>query len=213
MIGNLNNLKIKGRQLLVELVLFFAIISVAFFVVLNISSLFIIPTAGNIDGVTIKHVLADYLHLLGYLQNPFTGGLKFRYIDMSVAGRHHFADVKHLFLLNNAVMLISVPLTYWLLKQEKRKKQLWKLLVPLQIWLTVFPVLAVTLGLNFEPFFIKFHQIVFNNQDWIFDPLTDPIINVLTESVFIELAAMACMLIELMFFVAYRISKCSIIKS
>ena len=37
----------------------------------------------------------------------------------------------------------------------------------------------------FEPLFITFHHIFFNNQLWLFDPLTDPVINMLPQSLFL----------------------------
>lgn len=51
--------------------------------------------------------------------------------------------------------------------------------------------LLITLGImivlmlhNFDRFFVIFHQVLFHNQDWLFDPNTDPIINVLPTTFF-----------------------------
>ncbi|WP_252897795.1 lipoprotein intramolecular transacylase Lit [Amylolactobacillus amylophilus] len=41
--------------------------------------------------------------------------------------------------------------------------------------------------MNFDAFFVFFHGIFFHNSDWLFDPVTDPIINVLSENFFREL--------------------------
>ncbi|KRL58007.1 hypothetical protein FC70_GL000481 [Paucilactobacillus oligofermentans DSM 15707 = LMG 22743] len=167
----------------------------------------------SVDGINAKHIMVDYQHLLLYLQNPLTGDLKFRYLPMSHAGSNHFNDVRKLFVINNLVMVVTVPLSVWLLRQEKRNQQLWKLLVPLQTGVFVFPVLAVTLGLNFESAFIKFHELIFNNNDWQFNPTTDPIINVLTESIFFQLAVIVVLLIEVMMYLSYRITKRQVFKT
>jgi uncharacterized membrane protein len=52
---------------------------------------------------------------------------------------------------------------------------------------------------NFDSFFVIFHHILFNNSDWLFDPNTDPIINVLTEGFFASCFAVAGVIYELYF--------------
>lgn len=39
-------------------------------------------------------------------------------------------------------------------------------------------------SLDFDHWFVLFHQAFFNNNYWIFNPVTDPIINVLTDNFF-----------------------------
>ena len=38
---------------------------------------------------------------------------------------------------------------------------------------------------DFEDFFIVFHEVLFRNDDWIFDPNLDPIINTLPSEYFL----------------------------
>ena len=38
--------------------------------------------------------------------------------------------------------------------------------------------------IGFDQFFIAFHGLFFNNDAWLFNPLTDPIINALPEAYF-----------------------------
>lgn len=213
MTGNLNRIKNKSCHVIAGSSLLLAIISVAFFIVLNLSLVLIKLQTKSVDGISVKHIMVDYQHLLLYLQNPLIGDLKFRYLSMSYAGSNHFNDVRKLFVINNLVMVVTVPLSVWLLRREKRNQQLWKLLVPLQTGVFVFPVLAVTLGLNFESAFIKFHELIFNNNDWQFNPTTDPIINVLTESIFFQLSVIAVLLIEIMMYLSYRITKRLVFKT
>ena len=39
--------------------------------------------------------------------------------------------------------------------------------------------LGIMVAVNWEYVFVTFHQLVFNNDYWMFDPTTDPIINIL----------------------------------
>ena len=64
----------------------------------------------------------------------------------------------------------------------------------------ILPVVVLPFALaNFDTFFITFHKIIFNNNNWLFDPTTDPIINILTEDFFAACFAVAGMIYELYF--------------
>ncbi len=102
----------------------------------------------------------------------------------SPSGLQHFIDVKHLFLLNNGVLIVTIWPAIHFLRSLSVKKMLWKLIRPFQI-AAVVPVLARLLMLvNFNQFFIDFHKVLFRNSDWLFDPRFDPVILVLPESFF-----------------------------
>ena len=51
--------------------------------------------------------------------------------------------------------------------------------------------------MNFDSFFITFHHLLFNNSNWLFDPATDPIIDVLSEGFFAACFAVAGIIYEL----------------
>ena len=53
--------------------------------------------------------------------------------------------------------------------------------------------------MGFDRFFILFHETFFNNDDWLFNPATDPIINVLPEQFFMHSFILFFILIELFF--------------
>ncbi len=143
-----------------------------------------------------------------------TGDLRF-----SESGRLHFVDVRFLFLLDLAVLLISglIMGTVWLLKKKK-------IIEPYRFYshtpgyygaeLLAFIFIAITLlslG-NFDRTFVIFHQIFFPGKtNWLFDPYEDQIINILPEVFFRNCAiAIVVILIGLCihFLVAdYRIRK------
>lgn len=138
----------------------------------------------NIVAIDWQSLLNNYYQLLAYLFLPWLTHLVMPNFLSSVNGLAHFAAVKHLLLFNNLVMLISgyVAIKFLItLYQQHRLKPLRYLASGLLITLGI----VITLMLhNFDRFFVIFHQILFHNQDWLFDPNTDPIINVLPTTFF-----------------------------
>ncbi len=45
-------------------------------------------------------------------------------------------------------------------------------------------MLLLVVMLDFNDVFIIFHELLFQNRDWIFDPRQDPVINVLPDQYF-----------------------------
>ena len=52
---------------------------------------------------------------------------------------------------------------------------------------------------NFDRFFVMFHGVFFNNDAWIFNPATDPIINVLPETFFLHCFILFFILLEIFY--------------
>ena len=66
--------------------------------------------------------------------------------------------------------------------------------------LAVIPVVVVPFAVaNFDTFFVTFHHMIFHNNNWLFNPLTDPIINVLTEGFFAACFSIFGIIYELYF--------------
>ncbi|GAD15930.1 TIGR01906 family protein [Lentilactobacillus otakiensis DSM 19908 = JCM 15040] len=112
----------------------------------------------------------------------FKAGLFFS----SAKGLQHFHDVKNLVLFNNAVGIVLVPLGGYLLHQLNKKSLTWLLITPIKVIITASLVIIALMFVNFEQVFIAFHEVLFRNQDWIFDPNTDPVINMLPDTFFLE---------------------------
>ena len=54
--------------------------------------------------------------------------------------------------------------------------------------LVVYLAIGVFLALNFDQYFIKFHELFFDNDLWLLDPKTDMMINMLPIGFFISMA-------------------------
>ncbi len=148
--------------------------------------------------MSLFKVMHNYNQLLFYLVWPFKKRLRMDNFPTSPDAAEHFAACKHLFVFTVIVFIVCLAM-YFIFKKQ-RKKALLNLdksvaLIFLLLPIVIFPF-AVT---NFDSFFVVFHHILFNNSNWLFNPSTDPIINVLTEGFFASCFAVAGIIYELYF--------------
>ncbi|UQS86761.1 TIGR01906 family membrane protein [Nicoliella spurrieriana] len=158
-------------------------------------------------GVNANAIMDDYLRIINYLQNPFNDRLQFQSFKSSLDGLQHFKDVKNLILFNHAFTLFSgLILTLPLIRLFKQR-QGWRLLVPLRVIMILMASLVTMALVNFQKSFIWFNQILFRNQDWIFNPNVDPIIKALPEAFFIQSFTVVVMLVMIMNGLLFWLSK------
>lgn len=151
---------------------------------LNISWLDI-PESSGLNAVVIKE---NYNALIDYCSPFFKGDLVFPSLRASESGLSHFAEVKDIFNLIyivGAVCLVLTVVSFII----KRKLGEYKYLRTCAIITVVLPaVVGIFSVISFDTLFILFHKIVFDNDDWLFNPKTDPIIDLLPETYFMECA-------------------------
>ncbi|CAJ1228480.1 hypothetical protein LZ22198_MCBDPFMK_01623 [Levilactobacillus zymae] len=142
-------------------------------------------------------LMHNYGQLLAYLELPWVTDLKMSNFPTSFTGMVHFEDVKRLFLIDHVVLLVSVAPAIGYLRQLARRAEQWRLLRPMQVAAVVPVVLAGCMAINFNGFFIAFHQVLFRNNDWLFDPNLDPVITALPDTFFLHCFVLAFVLFEL----------------
>ncbi|KRN01180.1 hypothetical protein FD13_GL001366 [Levilactobacillus senmaizukei DSM 21775 = NBRC 103853] len=153
-----------------------------------------VPQSVNMPAGTIMH---NYHQMLAYLELPWVTDLKMTNFPTSYTGMIHFADVKHLFFVNNLVLLLMLTPAGWYLHQVRQRSEQWRLLRPMQVAAAVPVVLGAMMAVNFDQFFIAFHKVLFRNNDWLFDPRLDPIITVLPDTFFLQCFLLAFLLFEI----------------
>lgn len=158
-------------------------------------------------GLTYDKLMDNYYALLQYLHFPWIQELNLPDFISSENGLLHFFEVKLLFYLNYSVLLIAFVSTFFYLKFVKRTGRIWVLIKPFFFASLIPPVLLLFLAVNFDSMFVSFHQIFFNNDAWIFNPATDPIINALPQDFFMYCFILFFILIETSFILGYQISK------
>ena len=180
---------------------FFALtFSVVGAIVLSWPLLFIsvlLQKTDTIVNLSIFKIMANYNQLMWYLIWPFDRKLTMTDFPTSANAAQHFADVKKLFLMAIAVFIIC--LVIWIIA----KKQHTTILMLDKTWiitLMLLPIIVLPFALtNFDSFFVFFHYMFFSNSNWLFDPETDPIINVLTEEFFGACFAAGALIYEVFF--------------
>ncbi|MDO5033513.1 MAG: TIGR01906 family membrane protein [Eubacteriales bacterium] len=144
-------------------------------------------------------ILENYCRMINYGLNPGqVGQLEFQSLPMSPQGRQHFAEVRAVFQAILKLTLASLPLcllTLTYLHQMKiHSPLLWgplgALLIP--------ALLALLMLVDFSRAFTLFHQLVFRNDYWIFDPTQDPIINYLPQEFFQTMAFLILLVLLLL---------------
>ena len=106
--------------------------------------------------------------------------------------KKHMADVQALFLsaqrlrfgLALFVILISGCLLYLKKGRSLFKGIQWGIFV----FFALMGILAALMVHNFNRYFTLFHQLFFNNNDWILNPKTDLLINIVPEGFFRDTA-------------------------
>lgn len=128
-------------------------------------------------------VLITYNSLLG------PDELEFPDFPMSEHGRIHFKEVKVIFLLIERLCIASGILLLLLIFFALQRREIaW--MKRTAIVTLVLPLGAgMLIGLNWERFFTGFHELVFSNDYWLFDPATDPVILALPDAFFFDCAA------------------------
>lgn len=157
--------------------------------------------------MSFETLVDNYHVLLRYLHFPWITELDFPDFVSSESGLFHFWEVKLLFYLNYGVLLLSSVGSFFYLKHIKKNRQLWTLQKPFFIASLVPVVLLTFLVVNFDRMFVLFHELFFNNDDWLFNPATDPIILALPQEFFMYTFLLFFILIEGLFIFGYQYSK------
>lgn len=151
--------------------------------------------------MTAGKIWHNFLILMNYLINPLETKLSMPDFPSSASGLHHFAEVKNLFMLVFFLTIILIPFTIRFIK-ENLSIVFHNVLRVVMLFPLAIGVIAWLIG--FDRFFVAFHEVLFRDNSWLFDPATDPIISVLPEQFFMHSFLIFLLIYELIFFVIYR---------
>ena len=149
----------------------------------------------ELSGRNEEDIRQNYDALIDYNSLFNHEPLKFPTCTMSESGRSYFEEVKKIFDLFGWTLIITFGLTLIVTVRFVRKKE-WLWLRIAGILCIVLPAfLGIMVAVNWEYVFVTFHQLVFNNDYWMFDPTTDPIINILPDVYFMHCTIMIFVLV------------------
>ena len=178
--------KIIPLLLTLNISLFIVSFSVAFAIIFKPFYYWHIPQIEKETGYTYQGKKKAYDDVIDYnlLNKPFkVGNLKY-----SKEGKEHFKDCKRIFNINFIILIIS---TFIMIITKKKNYKIIK--YDVYFWsgiLTIISIISISLKaqiIGFDKTFTIFHNIMFpGKNNWLLNPNTDEIINILPERYFMN---------------------------
>lgn len=161
----------------------------------------------EITGMSSVVIKSNYNALIDYL-NPFAAGrLDFPTLSSSAEGLVHFADVKLIFsiiyIAGAASLLALAAIIIFKVKKGKygylRTSAIITLAIPL--------IFTACIAVDFSSVFDLLHRLIFRNGYWLLSPISDPIVELLPETYFLECCIIIialCLIGSLVLYLIYR---------
>lgn len=135
-------------------------------------------------GISKEEIRLNYDYMIDYNMSSDVGEFELPTIKSSVEGAIHFEEVRDIFQVVKNLFYISSVLSliggYFYIRNRE-----FDVFRRVLIILIVMPlVVAIPLIIDFNKSFILFHEVMFSNDYWIFDPKLDPVIRILPEEFF-----------------------------
>lgn len=155
------------------------------------------------SGLSIETIKDNYDILIHYQSIFYQGPLVFKDFIMSQGGRIHFEEVKMIFEIIQIVMIVSLFFSVIFIYQQYKQKEFRYLKLTAIITIVVPLIIGTLAAIDFNQAFIIFHKIVFRNDYWLFNVVTDPIITILPETFFMHCLMMIIAIICFLAIVCY----------
>ncbi|NLP34557.1 MAG: TIGR01906 family membrane protein [Clostridiales bacterium] len=184
--------RFKFTDFIIGIIFTLLLISMSVVITINFRPLYYLDVeALNIEatsGYPKQEILDNYNALINYSSPFYKGSLSFPTLSASENGLQHFKEVKDIFTFFYILGAITLVLVVAIILYKRRKKDYHYLLVS-SITTIVLPIIvALAIAIDFDTSFVIFHKIFFNNDYWIFDPTTDPVIKILPDTFFMHCA-------------------------
>jgi integral membrane protein (TIGR01906 family) len=138
--------------------------------------------------MTKGEIIKNYDYVIDYLSSRENNTFKLPTLPSSLFGQVHFEEVQNIFSALDNILIVSIVISALGIIFQYKKGN-FNFINQASNILTFFPIIfGIIFSLNFERSFIIFHKIFFRNSYWIFDPQKDPIINILPQEFFFDVA-------------------------
>ena len=142
------------------------------------------------SGYPEEEIRENYDVLIDYNMSFGEDKLEFPTLAMSEPGRIHFEEVRDIFNIFKYMAMAGAVLSIGGIVFCVRRKEYRYLKLTSILAVALPAVLGLLVALNWDWAFVTFHHIAFDNDYWIFDPLTDPVITILPDTFFMHCALM-----------------------
>ena len=142
----------------------------------------------ELSGMDREEIAKNYDALIRYNLLWNRDELTLPDFPVSESGRIHFQEVKAVFdiVQCSAAAGLIVSVVWGIYKIRKREVQFLYGAALLGIFAPV--LLGLWMLFDWDSLFYTFHDVVFQNSYWLFDPSTDPVITILPDSFFLHAA-------------------------
>jgi len=201
--------RFKKTDLLIGFVFFLLLLSIGVIFTVNFRPLYYLDVKllhiPETSGYTREEIIANYNALIDYSSPFYRGSLSFPTLEASPSGIQHFKEVKNIFTFFYVLGAVSLIAAVFIVVYKSRKKDISYLAVSALEACLLPAVIALFLAIDFDTAFVIFHKIFFNNDYWIFDPVTDPVINILPATFFLHCAILIIFIILLGSLIMYMV--------
>lgn len=161
----------------------------------------------EMSGMSKQDIKLNYDYLIDYNLNKKVDSFKLPTLPSSEFGKIHFEEVREIIqdVIKLFYICIVVCLFGTILSVKKKNIDILKIT---SISLIVIPiVVSIPILVDFERSFVVFHELLFSNDYWIFDPALDPVIMMLPEQFFLHAGLMILILVlftSILLYLSYR---------
>ncbi len=197
--------KTSNILLAISAMLFIISFAVVFIVFLKPFYYFEIDNLGiaQYSGYAKEIIIKNYNVLIDYQSMFYSGVLNMPNFVMSEAGRIHFEEVKVIFVAVQWICLVTGIATIIGTIRRIKKHDYEFLKITSYITVIIPIILAALASINFDQAFVIFHKIFFNNDYWIFDEYTDPVIAILPQDYFMHCAILVVSIVVITCIILY----------
>lgn len=140
------------------------------------------------SGIPEAEIRENYDALISYNLRWEKGMLEFPTLPQSREGRIHFAEVKDIFDVFKYVAVGTFVLGAAGIFVSVRKREFLYLKYAAVLSVALPAAVGALVAVNWDSAFVLFHKIAFDNDYWLFDPATDPVIMMLPDTFFLHCA-------------------------
>ena len=182
----------KPWHMLLAVLMMCAMISLSVVIILHFRPLYYLDIKildiPNQSGFSVEEIRENYDALIDYNSMLFTGELEFPSLPQSESGRVHFEEVKVIFVFFQKAAIVTGLLSVIGIILLRRERPKWYLKYA-GILTVVLPLaVGAAIAVNWDRVFVLFHELMFDNDYWLFDAATDPVILILPDAFFMHCA-------------------------
>ncbi|MEG1310840.1 MAG: TIGR01906 family membrane protein [Romboutsia sp.] len=159
----------------------------------------------KLSGYSREEIKLNYDYLIDYNLGKEKKEFEMPTIKSSKEGKIHFEEVRDIFQNIEKIFKICFIISIVGIVINIKNKNIDFLNITSKALISIPALLSLPIIINFEKSFVIFHELMFSNDYWIFDPRLDPVIEILPEEFFFHAGVMIIVLIFISSIVAYSI--------